>query len=232
MTKEEIKIYLKQKFNNYVNQAFDDEGDAIHLAVIVILSQIIQNYESSMPFNLSKLSMSSLDELIEEVEEQYLFDIQLQDITEVIEDYSSNNSCCSLSDYIERKLYWLVADIVDIEKEIIYKNQKTTAEEKAFETIKEELLSEEWKDIDLQQAENNTIPKSYKFPEELELLKVLVEKSKSKMVLGIHVTHEGHVGYCPNCENFVSTLSNPLFCLCGQKLSYGLSALPKRKRDK
>ena len=50
-------------------------------------------------------------------------------------------------------------------------------------------------------------------------LQELVDKATPTEVVGLSLTHDGHVGNCPYCNKFVRVRGeNPNICECGQKL--------------
>lgn len=52
-----------------------------------------------------------------------------------------------------------------------------------------------------------------------ETLQELVDKATPTEVVGLSLTHDGHVGNCPYCAKFVRVRGEkPNICECGQKL--------------
>lgn len=114
-----IKNFLYEKAKNYLSDIFDNYADSLHLCVINVFRQIINEYSENglENYDLRKLSFSTIDKLISSVEEKFIFNININDMNNEYNEMFTDGQIMSVSDYIERKLYWRIADIIDIEKE-------------------------------------------------------------------------------------------------------------------
>lgn len=120
MKKEEIKKYLEHKMQDFIPQVLNDNGDSIHLAVIGTLWQILKDYDEDLEggnikCDYGKLTPEVLDEIIRTAEQCDLASLDINAFSEFADDYESTSGCTpTYNDYIERVLYWLVADAIDI----------------------------------------------------------------------------------------------------------------------
>lgn len=110
----DIKSYLSVQLFRQVPKVIEEGESPIHLTLIGMLYQIISNYEfDSIKTDISKVTPKKLDEIVERVELELRND-KIQEINSIYQDILNETDTSFLEAYLERKLYWQFADMVDI----------------------------------------------------------------------------------------------------------------------
>ncbi|MEG0410085.1 MAG: hypothetical protein RR538_03905 [Erysipelotrichaceae bacterium] len=108
MKKEEIKNYLKEKLLNYVDRALDDKkADGMHFGIIAIFCQILTNeqyIDYSKYYDYSKLTKEIIDKIINEVETNYVYEINLPDIVHAYVKELEFGELFSINRYIKMRI--------------------------------------------------------------------------------------------------------------------------------
>lgn len=124
MTKEQIKKYLKEKSIEAVNDYFNGSvnTNAMRCSLFNVLWNLVNTYDKEFDSNevdYSKITIEALNYIIDTIESRFIKNVDIDDIISTNEDefmQYDENTTMSISEYVEMKMYWFFADIVDIDK--------------------------------------------------------------------------------------------------------------------